>query len=40
MWPSYPYKNIDMIFTPLHDNIKKKNNLKIIETSPNTIDTK
>ena len=40
MWPSYPYKNIDMIFTPLHDNIRKKNNLKRIETSPNTIDTK
>ena len=40
MWPSYPYKNIDMIFTPLHDNIKKKYNLKRIETSPNTIDTK
>ena len=30
MWPSYPYKNIDMIFTPLHDNIRKKNNLKRI----------
>ena len=40
MWPSYPHKDIDMIFTPLHDKLKNKNNLKRIETSPNTIDNK
>ncbi len=40
MWPSYPYKNIDLIFTPAHDNILKKNNVVNIFSSPNVIDDK
>ena len=37
MWPGYPYKNIDLIFTPMHDKISKKNNIIKITTSPNII---
>ncbi|PPR17000.1 MAG: hypothetical protein CFH33_00152 [Alphaproteobacteria bacterium MarineAlpha9_Bin3] len=40
MWPSYPYKNIDLIFTPLHDEIKNKDNVIEIQTSPNIINKK
>ena len=40
MWPSYPYSKIDIIFTPLHDNIKNKNNVIEIQTSPNIINHK
>ena len=38
MWPAYPYKDLDLIFTPSHDNIKNKKNVINIETSPNIID--
>jgi uncharacterized protein len=38
MWPSYPYRNIDIIFIPQHDNVKIKNNIRKIHTSPNIID--
>tara|TARA_B100000287_G_C20662892_1_gene790768 strand:- start:1740 stop:2726 length:987 start_codon:yes stop_codon:yes gene_type:complete len=38
MWPSYPHKNIDLIFTPQHDKIPKKNNVINIFSSPNIID--
>jgi len=37
MWPGYPYKNIDLIFTPLHDKITEKKNIIKITTSPNII---
>ena len=40
MWPSYPYREIDLIFTPLHDNIKNKKNVIEIQTSPNVINNK
>jgi len=38
MWPGYPYKNIDLIFTPKHDKIINKKNVINIFTSPNIID--
>ena len=40
MWPSYPSSKLDIIFTPLHDNIKNKNNVIEIQTSPNIINNK
>ena len=38
MWPAYPYKDLDLIFTPIHDGINNKTNVINIETSPNIID--
>ena len=38
MWPGYPYKNIDLIFAPKHDNIPYKNNVIDIFSAPNIID--
>jgi mitochondrial fission protein ELM1 len=40
MWPAYPYKDLDLIFTPSHDNINNKKNVINIQTSPNIIDKK
>jgi len=40
MWPAYPYKDLDLIFTPSHDNINKKKNVVNIQISPNIIDKK
>jgi len=40
MWPSYPYKNIDLVFTPYHDEIKNKNNVIEILTAPNIFNEK
>jgi hypothetical protein len=40
MWPSYPYNNLDIIFTPIHDNIKNIHNVVQIQTSPNIINNK
>lgn len=40
MWPSYPSSKLDIIFTPIHDNIKNKNNVIEIQTSPNIINHK
>ena len=40
MWPTYPYKKIDLIFTPIHDNKKNKNNVIEIYTAPNIINNK
>ena len=38
MWPSYPYKDIDLIFTPYHDKVSPKKNVMNIITAPNIID--
>ena len=38
MWPGYPHKNIDLIFTPEHDNVLNKKNVINIFSSPNIID--
>ena len=38
MWPGYPYKKIDLIFTPEHDKITNKKNVINIFSSPNIID--
>ena len=38
MWPSYPYKDLDLIFTLLHDKISNKTNIINIQTSPNIVD--
>jgi len=40
MWPAYPYKDLDLIFAPSHDNINNKKNVINIQTSPNIIDKK
>jgi uncharacterized protein len=40
MWPAFPYRDLDLIFTPSHDNINNKKNVINIQTSPNIIDNK
>jgi len=40
MWPAYPYKDLDLIFAPSHDNINNKKNVINIQISPNIIDKK
>jgi len=40
MWPAFPYRDLDLIFTPIHDNINNKKNVINIQTSPNIIDKK